>query len=166
MDLNKLTLSESTITNLYRSVLIESYQKKAESASVPEGEKSYLGGNKKNTLLIVSYPGTAYVPDGELNFLIKLLSACKFTLADVAVINLIDTPSIAFEEFRNNLKPEKVIIFGLTPAQLNLPVLFPQFQVQSFNQVDYLSVPSLSELEPNKDLKSSLWVCLKKLFNL
>ena len=54
---------------------------------------------------------------------------------------------------------------ALHPAMLDLPVNFPHFQVQSFNNSTFLFTPSLHEIQ-NTILKSKLWVCLRRIFNV
>jgi len=61
-------------------------------------------------------------------------------------------------------QPQKIILFGVDPVVMGLPIHFPVFQIQSYQQVQYLHAPSLSELETDKQLKIQLWQKLKQLF--
>ena len=63
-------------------------------------------------------------------------------------------------------KSKIVLLFAVEPASFGLPMSFPHFQIQPFAGNSFLFSPSLKELENDKMLKSKLWVCLKRLFNL
>jgi hypothetical protein len=59
-----------------------------------------------------------------------------------------------------------MILLGLTPEEFEMPLNFPEFQVQPFNNCTFLHAPMLEVLEADKVLKSKLWVCLKKMFGM
>ena len=187
MTLNNIQLSRSLLTNMYRNSLIETNeaqktQKKAVGESpvksAVENKKEvlakdpvvigwkYLGEYKKNILLVVRYVTVAYIPDEQLNFLTSVLGACKLSLGDIAILNLTNAPSVLHKDIQNKFKSSIMILFGLTPEELEMPVSFPEFQVQAFNYCTYLHTQALEKLETDKVLKSKLWVCLRKMFNL
>ena len=64
------------------------------------------------------------------------------------------------------LKAEKIFLLGLDAEVLGLPLQFPQYQVQQFNNQVYLSSASLTDLQKDKEEKLKLWNCLKKIFLL
>ncbi len=59
-----------------------------------------------------------------------------------------------------------MILFGVPPLSIDLPINFPPFQLQAFNKRTYLYSPALAELEQDKALKGKLWGCLKTLFEI
>ncbi len=100
------------------------------------------------------------------NYLTNMLSACKLNLGDVAIINLNKIPDPSYKEILNTLNGNILLLFGTDPALLNLPVSFPYFQVQLFSSYTFLYIPSLDEIRNDKILKSKLWVCLRRIFNV
>jgi hypothetical protein len=68
------------------------------------------------------------------------------------------------------LQPKQVIMFGIEPTELKLPLSFPQFKLQEYALCTYLYVPSLDSLnnesEEGKLLKTKLWICLKSMFEV
>lgn len=165
MELNTIQLPASLITDLYKNVLIDSgdlppVAKKTETSS----QWKFLGENKKNLLIVVNYPDAVHIPDKQLQFLTNLLTAIKLNLADVAIFNIHGQQNAG--EALAYFKSKTVFLFGVEPIAFGLPVNFPHFQVQPFNGVTYLFSPALYEIEDDKLLKSKLWVCLKKIFNL
>lgn len=169
MDLNNIKLTPSDAIALYRTSLVESDEKIIAPAvleTLPENtsSKKYLGGNKKNILIAVNHAGTTYLPDDELNFLTSILSACQLSLDDVAIINTNNNPAYTYKDYLGEFKSSTVLLFGIDPVSFGLPLDFPQFQIQSFTKCTFLHSPALHEYD--KLLKSKLWVCLKRIFNI
>jgi hypothetical protein len=150
------------VSSLYTDVLIE-------PANAPGKKESFrfLGKNQKNILLLVSKDNVAFLEDEELSFLSSILSACKLSVADCAIVNLktLGEP-VTFSSLIAHFNSRSVLLFDVTPESIDLPFHFPHFQLQPFNSCVYLSAPSLKELEKEKPLKTKLWNCLKTLFAL
>ena len=179
MSLNDIQLNTSLIADLYKNSLVEiekmkeadekplsSSKGKKQSKEISTPAWNFLGKNQKDVLLIVRYPDTTHLPDEQLNFITGALTACKLGLADVAILNISHTPSGKYKEIYNEFKSKVTILFGVTPAEFEMPVDFPEFQVQAFNNCTYLHSPELSKLEADKVLKSKFWVCLRRLFDI
>ena len=90
-------------------------------------------------------------------------------IGDVAIVNHA-AAAVNITALRDQLQPSVVILFGLEPTTIRLPINFPVFKVQPYDQCTYLSAPPLEQLVQNSDesklLKSKLWVCLKTLFDV
>ena len=173
-DINHIKLPASVVAELYQSSLIDMDKSSANQAIVEVVENKpasapdwkWLGENRKNVLIIVSYPDAVHLPENDLGFLTGILGACKLSMADVAVLNLKNHPEVSFKELVTFFKSKIVLLFAVEPASFGLPMRFPHFQIQPFAGNSFLFSPSLKELENDKVLKSKLWVCLKRLFNL
>jgi hypothetical protein len=179
MSLNNITLNPFLAASLYRSTLIENdsnepivkipsavpVETSTEKAG-PATEKAwkYLGDNKKNILLVVTHPGITHLPDDDLGFVTAILSACKLDMGDVAIVNMNNYPGYGYKEFAKYFGSRNVLLFGISPAEFDLPVDFPEFQVQSVNNTTFLYSPPLEERNNDKLFKSKLWVCLQKMF--
>jgi hypothetical protein len=126
-----------------------------------------LGNNKKQITVVVNYPNDVFLPEGDLQFLTKMLGACKLNMADVAIINH-STAAVAIERVKLQLQPKFVLLFGVEPGTIQLPISFPSFKEQPYAGTTYLFTPALSELnvetEDAKVLKRKLWDCLKRTF--
>jgi hypothetical protein len=129
----------------------------------------YLGNNRRNITLLVNSPNTAFLPDDQLAFLTKILEACRMTIADVAIVNQATTP-VTIAALQQQLTPAIILLFGMEPIAIRLPINFPVFKIQTYDQCTYLSAPALDQLvlpsEEGKLLKSKLWVTLKTLFGV
>lgn len=141
----------------------------AASTTTPETDASYkfLGKHLRKITILVNAPGTPFLPDDQLNFLTKILEACRLNMGDVAIINHAVAP-VNITALRAQLQPTVILLFGLDPTSIRLPINFPVFKLQPYDQCTYLSAPTLDLLvqssEDSRLLKSKLWVCLKTLF--
>jgi hypothetical protein len=190
MSLNNIQLNFSIIGELYKNLLIETNEVLQQLEATPSsplpvspeikaahGKKEnvfdihkedwrYLGENKKNILLIVYYKNVTHLPDDHLNFLTSVLTACKLNLGDIAILNTANHPLAIYKTVQEKFKSGFIILFGLTPGEFEMPLNFPEFQIQAFNNCTFLHTPAIEKLEVDKVLKSKLWVSLRKMFNL
>jgi hypothetical protein len=173
-DLNHIKLPASLVADLYHSSLIDTDETIVSQVVADTIEDKpadhpgwkWLGENRKNILIIVNYTDAVHLPDNDLVFLTGIIGACKLSMADVAVVNLNNHPEASYKELVAFFKSKIVLLFAVEPASFGLPMSFPHFQIQPFAGNSFLFSPSLKELENDKVLKSKLWVCLKRLFNL
>ncbi|MBS1666030.1 MAG: hypothetical protein JST58_01495 [Bacteroidetes bacterium] len=169
MNLNDTKLNTATLVGLYKNVLVASPQKVQDSELATNKKYKFLGKNKKSVLLVNDCKDAVFVSEKELNFISKLLEACKMNLEDIAIVNKA-SEDINITELKNQLAPKTIIFFGVAPTDIKLPIHFPMFKLQEYDGCVYLSAPNLEELDQNtnegKILKSKLWVCLKQLFGL
>lgn len=104
------------------------------------------------------------LPSNQHTLLEAILSACKLNTAQVKIVGKSEINATPLPVLLDNHQPKKIILFGVDPASIGLPIHFPVFQIQSYQQVQFLHAPSLPELENDKQLKISLWQKLKQLF--
>ncbi len=161
MSLNQIQLTPHLLVNFYPDSLIETA-----ATTVPEvSSLSYLGKNEKNILIITTQNDVRFLTDEELKFLTSILSACKLSIADVAIVNWKQT-EIDLSKIFLQLKTKTALLFNIAPLEIGLPINFPQFQIQEFNKQTYLYAPSLQEIANNVEVKKQLWSSLKNLFEI
>jgi hypothetical protein len=181
MGLNDIVLPASSLTELYKNSLVD-FSKTSQPTEVQEPklvktEKpapgtlqsenwQVLGNNQKNILIITNKENEIHLNDKELEFLTGILSACRLTVADVAIINFRHFEDIRYKDILSHFNSNIVLLFGVDPETFGLPLKFPEFQLQSFDKTEFLYSPSLKLLENDKILKSKLWVCLKRIFKI
>ncbi len=164
MSLDNIQFPAVVIQNLYSKYLFDLKSGNPDSALLKSGVVSYLGNNQGRIVIIVTSAEAIYLPDEDLKFLLGILSACKLSMKDIALINFSKNPSLLYEGLTEQLNAEKVFLFGVDPQLLGLPLQFPHYQIQQFNNQVYLSSVSLTELQNDKTEKTKLWNCLKKIF--
>ena len=90
-------------------------------------------------------------------------------IGDVAIVNHSRTP-VVISTLRQQLQPSVILLFGIDPVAIKLPIQFPVFKIQSYDDCTYLCTPALEELVANTHegrlQKSKLWICLQTLFNV
>jgi hypothetical protein len=164
MSLDNIQLSPVVLQELFKNTLIGTGSGKEVAAK--KTVLNFLGNNKKQIAIIVSNEEVLYLPDEQLNFLMGILAACKLTMEDVAIMNIKKTNPLSYTTLTKELKAEKILLFGVEPSQIELPLQFPNYQVQSYNKQVYLSSPLLNILQDDKAEKTKLWLCLKQVFSI
>ncbi len=166
MSLDNINLPPLVLQQLFTHTLIEAKNNPTVDSKSTEKPFLTLGNNQKKVLILVESEETLYLPDNQLNFLLGILAACNLTMEDVAILNIKKNPSVNYQRISDELKSEKVFLFGLQPDQIELPVNFPTYQIQKFNNQVYLAAPALSNFHDNKAEKTRLWICLQQIFNI
>ncbi len=165
MSLDNIQLPSIVLQELFKKSLIDSETVQSVTYTKKK-EPLILGKNKKRITIIVNDDEALYLPDEQLNFLLEILSACNLTLEDVALINIKKDETLSYKIITNDLKAEKIFLFGIEPSKIELPVQFPNYQAQKFNNQLYLSAPLLTKLQNDKAEKTKLWLCLKQIFSI
>ena len=168
MSLNNIQLSAGAIQDLYKRALVLSADAQEKKVEIPSSTISFntLGNNQQKILILVDNDETLYLPDEQLNFLMGILTACKLTMQDVAILNIQKNKDVSYTNLATALKAFIVLLFGVETSKIALPLQFPFYQIQAYNNQTYLSAPSLTVLQNDKAEKTKLWLCLKQLFSL
>ena len=163
MSLNSIELSPLHLTQLFHKVLLEPVENKR----APETQiLKYLGKNAGNILILVKEEDFPFLSDQHLQFLTSILTACKLSLADVAIVNALNMDGEDVHSSLDQLNSKNVIAFGIEPAAMGLPMNFPAFQLQPYESRYFIHSPELAALEQDKELKMQLWNSLKNMFNI
>lgn len=166
MSLDNIQLPVATIAALYKKSLVELKMKPAKENRPAAFSINILGKNAKGIVIIVSNADTAYLPDDELNFLLGVLNACKLNMDDVGIFNLQKNEEADYKTITSSLKAEKIFLFGTSAEEIKLPLSFPPYQIQQYNNQVYLTAPALSALQNDRAEKTKLWNCLQQIFSL
>lgn len=162
MSLNDISLPPQLIADLYAHSLVE-----GTARAMPQTPRvASLGKAGKGILIVVNKPEVPYLPDGELEFLTKVLSACQFSLADVAIVNWAKMPHPDAGAVMEQFGATAVILFDLEPSLFGLPPGQQAYAVYSTNGRKFVAAPPLHQIEKTKEAKGQLWVALKQLFGL
>ena len=166
MTIDNIHLSDFLCQKLFRNNLIN--REKAEKIAEKTGKTKiqFLGLNQKRILFLVSNPENKYLEDTEMEMLTNLLTACKLSVADIALVNYAHCAPITYDELLTEFNSDKILVFGITTGNLKLPFNVPDFQIQKFQQQVYLFNPSMNAILNDVHLKKNLWNSLKKLFSI
>lgn len=129
----------------------------------------FLGGNKKRIAFIVNCKNAVFLPDTHLDWLGKMLEACRLNLGDVAIANIAKN-QFTIADIKQELFSTTVVLLGTEPSAIQLPLNFPHFNLQPHDGITFLATPPPEQLNQQTQearlLKSKLWVSLQKLFKL
>ncbi len=177
MGINHLRLSSELIAALYPESLIAGN----EPASVKENVRiskqiadktpayPFLGENSRSICFLANYPEEDFLPEEQLVFLQKMLTACKLNLNDIALLNI---AHIVFDlaKLRVQLQPRIIFLWGIQPMSVGLKSGLPDFTISLVDGISVIPVLSPDLMSGNHpegtEFKQRLWICLKKLFTL
>ncbi len=167
MSIDKIQLPAFLQEALFKKNLVNPKLKSINNpADKPKPGIDFLGGNTKNIVFIIKNTQSKFLNDIQLKFLSGLINACKVTMDDIAVINFSNYKDISYSELVSELSCNKFLSFGVDSTDLGLPFTIPFFQVQSFQEVQYIFCPPMDELQENTEAKKQLWVSLQKIFKI
>src|SRR5579872_3461889 len=123
---------------------------------------NYLGGNKKNFLVVTHYPDHEFIADGHLAALESILKRLEFSLDDIAILNKADHSEANFTELIGFFEPAKLLLLGnvtvpgdIEPLVLNQP--------KQINNCTILYSFCFDEMMDNQEYKKAFWEQMKKL---
>ena len=125
----------------------------------------YIGSNLKH-ILILAPENENGISALNFDFLKSIITACKLTIGDVAIIGNQQTATTNYSDLNLHFKSKTILLFGITPLEIDLPFNFPYFQIQNFDGCTYLSAPDLTLIRTHVAIKTKLWKCLKNLFEI
>jgi len=169
MSLNDIQLQGKMLTDLYGDVLISELAPLKDSRKEQgSGGIRSLGKNNKNYCFIVSYPKETFLPDDKMEVLVKIMQACRISMDDIALLNIAGA-DCSIEEIREQFQPAKMVLLGVKPSDIRLPILFPAYKPQSYAGCTYVYSDSLDQMdqsESGKKIRGNLWSALKEVFAL
>ena len=161
--LEPIKLPISIISDIFRNCLVDLNFPDSSSDNPATVITETLAGAPVDTVVVSLSEGKA-LPHQQLDFLNNILKACKLEKANYSIIANRQDELPDYKATFSQFKQKQLILFGISPAAIGLPINFPHFQVQSFQEVRYLAAPKLDTIEADKELKMQLWQCLKQLF--
>lgn len=163
MSLDQLQLDPYLLARIYIQPIIpgESAPVVTEQKSIPQVK--FLGENQKNIALFIQNENEAYLNDELFNLLANILNACKLSMQDVALINIVNYPALPLTGWQQAVSLQRGIAFGITPASLGLEPL-PPYQIHTAGGIQLLFSDPLQSIAEDKALKAKLWTGLKQLF--
>jgi hypothetical protein len=156
--MNRIILPSSLVADLYKDVLV------ADNKPIP---KPAAQGPQYVKVTVISGNEGPELSKASHTFLQNVLSACKIDMMETAVLTKSSTLlSSGLTSLQQAYQTPVILLFGLNPTILSLPVHFPAFQVQAYNDCLFLWAPGLDEIAADKSLKATLWQALQKIFKL
>ncbi|MEP6949064.1 MAG: hypothetical protein ABI863_07320 [Ginsengibacter sp.] len=166
MSIDKISLPAFLYRDMFGKNLVDLKTGIPENSLNEELKINFLGGNEKKIIFLFNDHQNKFLADVQMKFLYDLLKACELTMGDIALVNYFHNNTITHRELMVQLQPRKILVFGITAGDLDLPFNIPFFQMQNFGEQAYMISPSIEEVQMNIELKKQLWACLQKFFNI
>ena len=164
MGLNDIQLNADLLQTLYRNTLVDMNISETDNIAAKTVQLPYLGNNQSNICIITNEEKAPLINDDDLEFLTNILIACKLSMADIVLLNLNSKPGPHYADICKEFSPKIILLFGLNPTRAGIPMEFPEYKLQNYNEQVFLIAPLLSTLKNNKGEKAKLWACLQTLF--
>jgi hypothetical protein len=166
LDKDKLTYSTQTVTKP-DNILAEPEQEYAPAPTITIAEPqsfsfNYLGGHKKNFLVIVHYPEHNMMHDKHLAALESTLTRLGFSRDDVAIFNRAKYLDAEFTTLSDFFKPQKLLLLGKS----SLPAGIGAFELNKLSQSNgypVLLTFSFDEMMDSLENKKVFWEQMKQL---
>jgi hypothetical protein len=138
---------------------------KVEPEIIPQPTKNdgfdYLGENNKYILIVVNNADEKFLSKADLAFLVKIMGAKKWTLEDVAIVNMAKYTDLNFEDLKAFFACSKIVTFGFNPAVLNIVGAVAN-QKSVYKNVAILGTWDLTKLQNDVAKKTVFWNQLKE----
>lgn len=166
MSIDNIQLPGYLCQKMFTKTLLDKAEPGAVNTISKKIKIASLGENEANILFLVNNAQNKFLADNEMKLLSDLLTACRISMADIALVNYHHNQKINYNDLIDQFKSKKLLIFGVSASDLDLPFTIPFFQIQKFQEQTYIIGPSLSDFINNVELKKELWNSLKKIFLL
>jgi len=123
---------------------------------------NYLGSNKKNFLVLVSYDDHEFMKDEHLAALESVLGRMGYTRDDVAIHNLAKASEPAFREITAYFDPKTMVILGkmaIPPGMDDLKLN----NIETIGNAKVLYTFSFDEMMADVTYKKAFWEQMKNL---
>lgn len=161
MSLKEVSLDPFLIAGIYRQPLIEKGSAPAGTPLEEDINIPALGNNKQRWLLLIHNPEAAYLKEDVFSMLLKLLNACKFTLDDIALVNMVHLKEVDIQTLFQKFSPVKVILFGKALNELTKG--HDKNKAWEENGIYFLYADALTDMHKDPPLKVPFWDALKNL---
>ncbi|HEX7367490.1 MAG TPA: hypothetical protein VF273_10365 [Pelobium sp.] len=153
------SLSPPTIAA--KEVVIPKIEEQEKPAPAKSEGFEYLGENNKYILIIVDNANEKFLSKTDQAFLTKIISAKKWSLEDVAIVNKANYAKLDFDELKAFFACNKLITFGFNPTALNIVGALAN-QKSMYKNVAVLGTWDLAKLQMDVSKKTIFWNQLKE----
>ncbi len=123
---------------------------------------NFMGGNKKNFLIIVHYPELEFIDDKHLTALESILKRLNFSVDDTAIFNIAKYAGASIKQLTDFFKPQKLLLLGQNALPTGIgPIALNK--IYRSNSCPALFSFSFDEMMDNNENKKAFWEQMKQL---
>ena len=127
--------------------------------SVP-ADFDYLGENNKYFLVLIDDKIHTRINPVHQEMLLKVMSAKKLELRDLAILNISRYPEVKFNVLKTFFSCSRIVMFGVSPAEIGIPPVKAN-TIASAGTVKVLATYGLEEMRNDADKKREFWNVMK-----
>ncbi|MCJ8211410.1 hypothetical protein MUY27_16955 [Mucilaginibacter sp. RS28] len=138
----KQAYAEQAQKPLEQEIAVEKPVQPVTVIETPQLSFNCLGDNKKNFLILTSYPGQQGMAEAHQKALESTLGRKDLSLADVAIVNLAAYPQASHTDLFTFFQPKKILILGSEAVPNGLPAttfnkIMPVGDLQLLHSYDF-----------------------------
>ncbi len=126
----------------------------------PELSFNYLGENNRYFLILVDDKTHPDLNTPHKEMLMKIMTAKKLEMRDLAIVNLAKYPGATFEQLKDFFTCNRITLFGIAPQTIGLPAIGANEPAKHL-ETKVLTTFSLEEMSSNTDKKREFWNVMK-----
>ena len=126
----------------------------------PEPVFKYIGGYKKQYLVVTHYPDADFIAAPHFAALESTLKRLGYEPYDTAIFNLASYPKAQFPEIIEFFKPKKMLILGYNALPPAISAIH-QHKAQPVGNIRTLFTFSFTEMMDNQENKKAFWEAMK-----
>ena len=133
-----------------------------QSIETPVVKFNYLGGNKKNFLVVVYYPNHEFMEEIHLTALESTLTRLGLKLEDTAILNRAKYPEASYSMLTDYFKPQKMLLLGKNALAGHMETITLN-KLKLLNNCRTLFTSSFGEMMDSTEYKKAFWEQMKQL---
>ena len=169
MSINDTILTGQLLEALYKNHLVIPGRDTLPATRASAGTYTVQGRNLRGICVLVDFAGTPFLPEHHLVFLTRLLSACRLSADDIALVNQA-SDAVQFDRLTGQLHPQILLLFGVPATAIGLSPALAFFENREMDACDVYAFPSLDEINREgadaQGMKKQLWAILKTIFGI
>jgi hypothetical protein len=134
-----------------------------EAVELPQPTFNYLGGNKRNILILVYDEQHQVSDEAGRELLRKIVKSINLATPDFALLNYAGYKTASFAQLAAFFSPKLVFSFGVSPRMLGLSAAHAQDSLVKEGATSCIFSSELRALDQDPAAKKTLWSCLKNL---
>lgn len=125
----------------------------------------YFGENNRFVLVLHVDETVKFINQEEKEFLMRMLAALKLTEQSIALVNLAHYKGTNLKQLKDFFACNKVLAFGIEPSGLQLSNTV-MYALTDYDAQQLIFADALADLKNDDQKKRTLWMELKKMFNV
>lgn len=164
---NKIYLVESEAKSEAEQEVVQAETVTSDSEATQSSEAQvssqieYLGENRKQVFMLFAGGAMPAWPTERKHTFLKILQSIGLEFNDIACCGENELQTKSLNALKEQLNTNYLFLWGVDPNGFG--VACNQFEIASSDNMQVISLPPLTEVEADQNLKRQLWECIRNL---